>query len=186
MIYFELFLAFLQIGLFSIGGGLAAMPLIQSQIVDTHGWLTMSQFTDLITIAEMTPGPIAINSATFVGTQVAGITGAVIASIGVVFPSCFIMSLLFHVYYKYKNVNTLQQILASLRPAVVALIASAALTILSLVVFGENSISIPNINWIGLILFILSFIALRKSKLNPVIIMFLCGIVNLLIYTVRK
>ena len=78
MIYLELFWSFFQIGLFSIGGGYAAMPLIQNQVVDIHPWLTMTQFADIMTIAEMTPGPIAINSATFVGIQVAGLPGAVI------------------------------------------------------------------------------------------------------------
>ena len=81
MIYLELFWSFFQIGLFSIGGGYAAMPLIQNQVVDIHPWLTMTQFADIMTIAEMTPGPIAINSATFVGTQVAGLPGALIATI---------------------------------------------------------------------------------------------------------
>ena len=79
MIYLELFWSFFQIGLFSIGGGYAAMPLIQNQVVDIHPWLTMTQFADIMTIAEMTPGPIAINSATFVGIQVAGLPGAVAA-----------------------------------------------------------------------------------------------------------
>lgn len=90
-IFFKLFWSFFQIGLFSIGGGYAAMPLIQNQVVAIHGWLTMTQFADIITIAEMTPGPIAINSATFVGTQVAGLPGAIIATIGCVLPSCIIV-----------------------------------------------------------------------------------------------
>ena len=82
MIYLELFLSFLQVGLFSVGGGYAAMPIIQSSVVEKYGWLTMSEFTDLITIAEMTPGPIAINSATFVGVRIAGVAGAVVATLG--------------------------------------------------------------------------------------------------------
>ena len=90
MIYLELLWSFFQIGLFSIGGGYAAMPLIQNQVVDVHSWLTMTQFADIMTIAEMTPGPIAINSATFVGIQTAGIPGAIIAAIGCVLPSCMI------------------------------------------------------------------------------------------------
>ena len=80
MIYLQLFWSFLQIGLFSFGGGYAAMPLIQGQVVTSHGWLTMSEFTDLITISQMTPGPIAVNSATFVGLKIAGIPGAVAVS----------------------------------------------------------------------------------------------------------
>lgn len=80
MIYVQLFLSFLQIGMFSFGGGYAAMPLIQGQVVTGHGWLTMSEFTDLITISQMTPGPIAVNSATFVGLKIAGIPGAIVAT----------------------------------------------------------------------------------------------------------
>ena len=88
MIWFQLFLSFLQIGLFSFGGGYAAMPLIQEQIVNIHGWLDMDQFTDLITISQMTPGPIAINSATFVGIRIGGIPGALVATLGCILPSC--------------------------------------------------------------------------------------------------
>ena len=94
MIYLQLFLSFLQIGLFSFGGGYAAMPLIQGQVVTAHGWLSMSEFTDLITISQMTPGPIAINSATFVGTRIAGMPGALAATAGCVLPSCILVTLL--------------------------------------------------------------------------------------------
>ena len=124
MIYLQLFWSFLQIGLFSVGGGYAAMPLIQAQTVQLHGWLTMNEFTDLVTIAEMTPGPIAVNSATFVGIRIAGLPGALVATLGCIFPSLFIVSLLAFIYYRYKNLSILQSVLASLRPAVVALIAS--------------------------------------------------------------
>ena len=92
MIYLQLFLSFFQIGLFSFGGGYAAMPLIQGQIVKIHGWMTMSEFTDLITISQMTPGPIAVNSATFVGLRVAGYVGAVVATLGCILPSCIIVT----------------------------------------------------------------------------------------------
>ena len=89
MIYLQLFLSFLQVGMFSVGGGYAAMPLIQSQVVEQQGWLTMQEFTDLITIAEMTPGPIAVNSATFVGLRIAQVPGAIIATLGCITPALF-------------------------------------------------------------------------------------------------
>ena len=136
MIYLQLFWSFLQIGLFSIGGGYAAMPLIQAQVVHNHAWLDMSEFTDLITIAEMTPGPIAVNSATFVGIRIAGIPGALVATFGCILPSLFIVSLLTFIYYRYKKLSVLQSVLASLRPAVVALIASAGISILLQVALG--------------------------------------------------
>lgn len=94
MIYLQLFFSFLQIGMFSFGGGYAAMPLIQGQVVQTHQWMTMSEFTDLITISQMTPGPIAVNSATFVGIKVAGISGAFAATIGCILPSCILVTIL--------------------------------------------------------------------------------------------
>lgn len=178
-IYIQLFLSFLQIGLFSIGGGYAAMPLIQNQVVELHQWLSMSEFTDLITIAEMTPGPIAINSATFVGIRVAGIGGAVIATVGTILPSLFIVSFLYYIYNKYQNVSTLQNILLSLRPAVVALIASAGITILANVIFQGNAIALENTDWVGAILFAAAFFVLRKWKLSPILVMLCCGVVGL-------
>lgn len=183
MIYFQLFLSFLQVGLFSIGGGYAAMPLIQSQVVAHYGWLTLSEFTDLITIAEMTPGPIAVNSATFVGIRIAGIPGALTATFGCILPSLFIVSLLAYIYYNYKNVSALQNVLSSLRPAVVALIASAGITILLLVIFGGKSYSFASLNWIGIVLFALAFFVLRKFKWNPILVMSLCGVAGLTVNT---
>lgn len=103
MIYLQLFFSFLQIGALSFGGGYAAMPLIQEQVVTMHGWLSMETFSDLVTIAEMTPGPIAVNSATFVGTRIAGPGGAVVATLGCILPSCIIVTLLAYIYTKYRG-----------------------------------------------------------------------------------
>ena len=103
MIYLQLFLSFFKIGLFSFGGGYAAMPLIQGQVVQGHGWLSMSEFTDLITISQMTPGPIAVNSATFVGIKIAGIPGALAATFGCILPSCILVTLLAKLYLKYRE-----------------------------------------------------------------------------------
>lgn len=178
MIYLQLFLSFLQIGLFSIGGGYAAIPLIQAQVVQHYGWLSMSEFTDLVTIAEMTPGPIAVNSATFVGIRIAGLPGALMATLGCIFPSLIIVSLLAYVYYRYKTLSVLQSVLASLRPAVVALIASAGISILLQVMFGGNSMLLENTNWVGITLFAIAFFALRKLKWNPILVMVLCGVGN--------
>lgn len=179
MIYLQLFWSFLQIGLFSIGGGYAAMPLIQNQVVDQHTWLSMSEFSDLVTIAEMTPGPIAINSATFVGIRVAGAPGAFIAVSATILPSLIIVSILGWVYYKYQGLSILQNVLSSLRPAVVALIASAGLSILGQVLFQGLPLQLSNIQWLGLILFVLAFIALRHYKWNPILVMSLCGLAGL-------
>ena len=166
MIYLQLFLSFLQVGMFSVGGGYAAMPLIQSQVVEQHGWLTMQEFTDLITIAEMTPGPIAVNSATFVGLRIAQVPGAIIATLGCITPALFFVSLLSYIYRKYKDISLLQSVLACLRPVIVALIFGAGLSILSMVVIGIGS-------------FASAFFVLRKLKWNPILTMCLCGVAGL-------
>ena len=145
MIYLQLFLSFLQIGAFSFGGGYAAMPLIQNQVVDLHHWLSLSEFTDLVTISQMTPGPIAVNSATFVGIKIAGIPGAIVATLGCILPACIIVTIIAWLYLKYRNMKSLQVVLSTLRPAVVSLIATAGLTIIISAIFGELGISINTI-----------------------------------------
>lgn len=185
-IYLQLFFSFIQVGLFSIGGGYAAMPLIQNEVVTKYGWLTVNEFTDLITIAEMTPGPIAINSATFVGIRIAGIAGAIVATFGCILPSCFLVSLLAFVYFRYKNISVLQSVLGVLRPAVVALIAAAGLSILQLVVFQGQNAEWTNVNWTGVILFAGAFVCLRWKKWNPILVMGLCGVVGLLVSLVLE
>ncbi|MBQ4088946.1 MAG: chromate transporter [Clostridia bacterium] len=181
MIYLELLWAFIQIGLFSVGGGYAALPLIQAQAVDKHAWLTISEFTDLITIAEMTPGPIAINSATFVGIRVAGFPGALVATLGCILPSIFIVSALAYIYFKYRKMSAMKDILATLRPVVVALIASAGLSILLTVLFPAGEYSFADSDWAGAILFIAAFIILRLKKMNVILTMFSCGVIYLIL-----
>ncbi len=186
MIYLKLFFSFLQIGCFSFGGGYAAMPLIQEQVVTLNHWLSMNAFTDLVTIAEMTPGPIAVNAATFVGTQIAGAPGAVAATLGCILPSCIFVTLLAFIYTKYRNLSLLQGTLASLRPAVVAMIAKAGLTIIISAFFVNGLISFTreNVSVRMVLYFILAFVLLRKVKLNPILVMVLCGLLEVSYYTV--
>ena len=179
MIYLQLFLSFLQIGMFSFGGGYAAMPLIQGQVVTLHGWLTMSEFTDLITISQMTPGPIAVNSATFVGMKIAGIPGAIVATAGCILPSCVIVTILARLYLKYRNLDLLQGVLKSLRPAVVAMIASAGILILKNAFWGNGeSILLTGTEWSMVVIFGICVLLLRKTKLNPVWVMVLSGVMK--------
>jgi chromate transporter len=186
MIYWQLFLSFLQIGLFSIGGGYAAMPLIQAQVVENHNWLSMTQFTDIITIAEMTPGPIAVNSATFVGIQVAGIPGGIIATLGCIFPSCIIVSILAYVYYRYQGLAVVNGVLSGLRPVVIALIASAGVNIFITALWGENGFSwgLEKINWAAVGIFLVALLVLRKWKPNPIYVMLGCGVIGGVLYTI--
>ncbi|NBH70967.1 chromate transporter [Clostridiaceae bacterium] len=186
MIYLELLWSFFQIGLFSIGGGYAAMPLIQSQVVDVHPWLTPTQFADIMTIAEMTPGPIAINSATFVGIQVAGIPGAIIATTGCILPSCVIVMTLAYIYYCFRGLKMVQGVLAGLRPAVIAMIASAGITLVIMSFYGERvlPVDLSGINIISLIIFAIGFFVLRKWNVNPIYVMMGAGVAGVLLYSI--
>lgn len=185
MIYLQLFLSFLQIGALSFGGGYASMPLIEAQIVTGHGWLTMTEFSDLVTIAEMTPGPIAVNAATFVGTKVAGVLGALVATAGCILPACVLVTLIARLYLKYRNLTVLQSVLGSLRPAVVAMIASAGLTILMNAFWGSRTVVLTNTNYVMVAIFVLSFVLLRKTKLSPIAVMVLAGVLNLAASLIR-
>ena len=186
-IYLQLLWSFFQVGLFSIGGGYAAVPLIKEQVVEHYGWMTMAQFTDIITISEMTPGPVAINSATFVGMRIAGVLGAVVATLGCILPSCVIVLTLAYFYFRYQNVSIVQGILGGLRPAVVALIASAGLSILLLAFFGGAEIGFGHIpfdrlDWLAIALFAVALLLLRKTRLNPLFIMAGAGALGMVGY----
>ncbi len=184
MIYLELLWSFIQIGLFSIGGGYAAMPLIQHQVVELHPWLTMTQFADIMTIAEMTPGPIAINSATFVGIQVAGIPGALVATAGCVLPSCIIVITLAYVYYRFRGLKMVQGVLGGLRPAVVAMIASAGVSLILLSFYGQQTLpeDLGALNYISVFIFALGLFVLRRWKVNPIWVMAGAGAAGLVLY----
>lgn len=188
MIYLELFLAFFQIGLFSFGGGYAAVPLIQSQVVEQHGWLEMSQFADLIIIAEMTPGPIAVNSATFVGQQIAGLPGALVCTLGCILPAFLIVLVLSALYLKYRSLKTMQGILTGLRPGIVAMIASAALSMVLLALFNGSvqNLKLSDFRIIEAGLFCVAFVLLRKRKVGPIPVIFGSGLVGLCLYLLQQ
>jgi chromate transporter len=181
--YLELFLAFLKIGAFSFGGGYAAMPLIQAQVIDKYGWLSTRDFTDLVTISQMTPGPIAVNAASFVGNLVGGIPGAIFATLGVILPSIIFVTALAYLYNKYRNLSLMQGILSFLRPTVVALIFAAGIDILLPAVFPKGMISFAsgNVDVRIVIYFIAALIALRKFKVGPIKVMVACGLAELLV-----
>ena len=192
MMYIQLFLSFFQISLFSFGGGYAALPLIQGQVVNVHHWLSMTEFTDLITISQMTPGPIAVNSATFVGTRIAGVPGALAATIGCVLPSCILVTILAKIYLKYRNLSLLQDILKSLRPAVIAMIAAAGVSILVTAFWGndisslhlDTILSSTNIRAVGI--FLVSLILLARFKMDPIHVMLLSGGAEVVMQLIMK
>ncbi len=186
MLLFKLFFAFIQVGMFSVGGGYAAIPLIQDQIVNIYGMMTLEEFSDLITVAEMTPGPISINSATFVGMRIAGIPGVLLCSIGCIIPSFFICLILAHFYYKYRTVSGVQVVLGAMRPAVVALIASAGASILLLGLFQAElqEVVLSNIRWVELGIFAAALYILRKYKASAIAIILGSGVLGTAIYAI--
>ena len=182
MLLLKLFFAFIQVGMFSVGGGYAAIPLIQEQIVNIYGLMTMEEFT----VAEMTPGPISINSATFVGMRLAGIPGVLLCSIGCIIPSFIICLTLAHFYYKYRTVSGVQVVLGSLRPAVVALIGSAGTSILVLGLFQTSIMNVvfSEIRYVELVIFVVALIILRKFKASAISIILGSGVIGTIIYAI--
>ncbi len=171
--YLKLFLSFCKIGLFSIGGGYAALPLIQAQIVEKHGWLTMNEFMDLITISEMTPGPIALNAASFIGLRLGGPLGVLVASFANVLPSFVIVSFLAYLYNRYQELASVQTVIRSLRPTVVALIATAGLTIVLTALTGPGSL-------FNAVLLFVSLYLLQTKRLGAIQVIVLTGILGVL------
>lgn len=168
----KLFLSFFKIGLFSFGGGYAMLPLIKKEIIEVHGWLTNAEFIDIIAISEMTPGPIAINSATFLGYRVSGILGSVVSTIAVVLPSFIIMSLIFHFVNKFKDSPYSDWFFRGIRPIVLGLIASAAVSVAMDAFVDIKSVLIT----LG-IFYIVTF-----KKLNPIIAIIIAGITGVIFY----
>lgn len=167
----KLFISFLKIGAFSFGGGYAMLPLIEEEIL-ANGWLTTKEFIDILAIAEMTPGPIAINSATFLGYKVSGVLGSLVATFAVVLPSFIVMSLIFHFVVKFKNSPYAQWIFAGIRPVVLGLIGAAAVTV------GKNAF----VDVKSVLLAVGIFYAVTFKKLNPILSILLAGVIGVIIY----
>lgn len=159
----NLFLEFLKIGIVSIGGGYASIPLIQENIVTLHGWIDSRTFMDVITISQMTPGPLAVNLSTFVGMKVAGLLGALVATFGGVIVGVLLANGLYRVYLKYKDYNVVSTIMASLRVSSVGLIANAAFVVMALLLLGENQ-EITNFDLKSFGIFLVSFLMIKKFK----------------------
>ena len=177
-----LFWTFFKIGAFTFGGGYAMIPLIQREVVEHRRWLTEQDILDIVAIAESTPGPIAINSATFVGMKIAGVPGAVAATVGCVFPSCVIVTLLARLYLKYRDMSLLQGILGSLRPAVVAMVAAAGISILITAFWGGDQIgSLESTRWWMVGIFALCVLFLKKLNWNPIAVMLSAGVLRVLL-----
>ena len=173
MLYLQLFLTFFKIGVFGFGCGYAMISLIQAEVVTEHGWITASQFADIIAISQMTPGPIAINSATYIGyTATNSVWGSALATLGVCAPSLIIMLIASRFYLKMKDNPYVAQVMKALRPVVIGLILSAALMLLT----PDNFI-----DWKSYVIFGLVLVAAVR-KVNPIILIVLAGFVGWLVY----
>jgi len=172
MIYLKLFFIFFKIGLFAFGGGLAMLPLIQEEIVVNNGWLTEAEFIDLIAVAQSTPGPIAVNSATFIGQKTAGVIGALTATLGVVLPSIIIMLIIASFFFAFAKNRYVKRVLSVIKPATIGFIASAVWFV-----------SIKTlIDWKSITIFIVVLAFSLYKKPNPIIITLATGLLGIAIF----
>ena len=172
MIYLSLFWAFFKVGAFSFGGGYAMIPLIKKEIIDIHHWLSVDQFLDIIAISQMTPGPIAINAATFVGYKVGGFWGSAAATIGGTSPSFLIIIILALLIIRYRHLPWLDAFFKGVRPAVIALIVQAAYSVGKSSFTGIKDMLVAAVVFVGLYLL----------KINPLIIIVMAAILGIVIY----
>jgi len=182
MIYLELFYTFFKIGLFGFGGGYAMLSLIQGEVVTSHNWLSAQEFTDIVAISQMTPGPIGINSATYVGFAATGsVWGSVVATFAVTLPSFILMLTISKFFLKYQKHPVVEAVFKGLRPAIVGLLAAAALVLMNVENFGSPTEDTYTFI-ISVILFIAAFIGTYRFKINPILMIIACGIVGLIVY----
>lgn len=168
----KLFISFFKIGAFSFGGGYAMLPLIKEEIIEVHGWLTNAEFIDIVAVSEMTPGPIAINSATFLGFKVSGVMGSIVATVAVILPSFIVMSIIIHFLNKFKDSPYSDWFFIGIRPIVLGLIASAAVSVAM-----DAFIDIKSI-----LICIALFYLVTFKKLNPIFAIILAGITGVILY----
>lgn len=189
-LYLQLFYTFFLIGLFGFGGGYAMLSMIQGEVVTAHHWMTMGEFTDIVAISQMTPGPIGINSATYVGytaivnaggTHWMGILGSATATFAVILPSLILMILISKFLMKYKHHPVVEHVFMGLRPAVVGLLAAACLLLMTPDNFSTPAES-PWHFWISVAIFLLTFIACQYYKMNAIRVILFCALVGLLLF----
>ena len=171
-ILIRLYLAFLKIGTFSFGGGYAMLPFMQKEIVENNAWISMSEFSDIIGISQMTPGPVAINSATFVGYKVGGIIGSAIATIGVVTTSFILVSIISKILNKFKESIVIRSMLAGMRPILIALIIYAFIDL------AKESY----VDYKSIIITIIIGIILLSKKVHPILVIVIAAILGLIFY----
>ena len=189
MIFLRLFLIFLKIGIFSFGGGLATIALIQNEVVEKQGWLSAQEVTDIVATSQITPGPVGINTATYTGytaivnagySEGLGIVGALLASFAVILIPVILMLIVSRLLLKHKDNRVVTDVMSLLRLAIVGLIAAAALLLATPETFGNAS---PQL-WISIAIFAIVFLASLKFKASPILLILLSGVVGFLVYGV--
>ena len=182
MIYLQLFYTFFKIGLFGFGGGYAMLSMIQGEVVTRYDWVSTQEFTDIVAISQSTPGPIGINAATYVGfTATGSIWGSVIATFAVVLPPFILMLTISKFFLKYQKHPAVEAVFSGLRPAVVGLLASAALVLMNVENFGSPTDDTYTFV-ISIIIFLVAFIGTKKYHANPILMIIACGIAGLILY----
>ena len=177
MTLLQLFVSYLKIGFFGFGGGYAMLSLIHSEVVVSHQWLTNSEFSDIVAISQMTPGPIAINSATYIGYEVAGFWGSVVATVAVSLPALTLMLLITIFFLRLRNNRYVKGVVAGMRPVVIGMIASAAL----LLIFPTSSDGASFIDGWSWAIFVATLVASAR-KVNPILLIVISGVVGVILY----
>ncbi|MGL4410809.1 MAG: chromate transporter [Bacteroidales bacterium] len=174
MIYLTLFWTYFKIGLFGFGGGYAILSLIEHEVVSVHQWVSTEEFTDIVAISQMTPGPIGINSATYIGYTVTGsVWGSFIATFATILPSFIISLLIARFYFRFRKNRWLEGAFSGIRPAAVGLIAAATLSLMNDYNF---------IDWISYLIFAISFIGVYTKRISPIVMIALAGGAGYLLY----
>ena len=179
MIYLQLFWVYLKIGLLGFGGGYAMLSMIQFEVVEKHAWMTMSEFADVVALSQMTPGPISINCATYVGYQVGGIFGSLLASFSIVLPSLILLYFVLRYLFKHKDNFIIKTTLRDLKPFIAGLIFAAAMLMMNKTTFSDFGIGENNIS---VIICVVTFIAIFFFKVNPMIMIALSGVAGLVFF----
>ncbi|MCI6279493.1 MAG: chromate transporter [Porphyromonas sp.] len=175
MVYWYLFLVYLKIGLLGFGGGYAMLTLIQEEVVERYGWLTIQEFTDIVAISQMTPGPIGVNSATYIGYVVTGnVWGSILATVSVMIPSFVLVLVISLSFAKFRSNPHVEAVFTGIRPAAVGLIAAAAMLLMN----EENFIDFGSYIFFGLTL-----IAVLKNWLHPILLIVLAGLGGYFVYS---
>ena len=190
MLFLQLFYTFFKIGLFGFGGGYAMLSMIQGEVVTRHGWISAQEFTDIVAISQMTPGPIGINSATFVGystlidagyTPAMAVLGSATATFAVILPSFILMLIISRYFLKFQKHPVVMAVFSGLRPAVVGLLAAAALLLMNSENFSSPTDDMRSFI-ISCLIFLVVFIATRRFKISPILMIVISGVAGLLLY----